>query len=345
MKTHSPRNERTKRRYVQYLKEVRGFGDVAIDQFAKAIDRFESYTKYTDFEKFHVEQVRGFKQHLYEQTGVRSKAPLSHATIYSTLNTLKAFFMWLAGQPGFKSRFSYGDWEYFNPSRTTASIAKAHRTPRGPTLDQIRRVLATMPAETDVQRRDRALFALIALTGSRVTAVVSLKLRDIDIDRRVLLQDGRSVRTKFRKTFDSWFFPLGDDIEAIVVGWLRFLTEEKQWGRDDPLFPATKIEVGPSGRFEATGLAREHWSGTGAIRAIFRDAFKRAGLPYFNPHSLRNTIVAFGSERGLTWQEMQAWAQNLGHDSLTTTFGSYGQVASHQQGELVRNAGKGNAAN
>lgn len=35
---------------------------------------------------------------------------------------------------------------------------------------------------------------------------------------------------------------------------------------------------------------------------------------------------------------MQAWAQNLGHTSLTTTFGSYGQVAPHQ-GELMRNAG------
>jgi hypothetical protein len=36
---------------------------------------------------------------------------------------------------------------------------------------------------------------------------------------------------------------------------------------------------------------------------------------------------------------MQAWAQNLGHASLTTTFGSYGQVAPHQQRKLVRNAG------
>jgi integrase len=340
MKTHSPENERIKRRYVQHLKEVRGFGDVAIDQFAKAIDRFETYTKFVCFENFHIEQVRGFKQHLYEQTGVRSKAPLSHATIYGTLNTLKAFFMWLAGRPGFKSRFSYGDWEYFNPSRATASIAKAHRTPRGPTLDQVRRVLAAMPTGTDVQRRDRALVALIALTAARVTAVVSLKLRDIDIDRRVLVQDARTVRTKFSKTFDSWFFPIGDDIEGIVMDWVRFLTEEKGWTLDDPVFPATKIEVGPSGHFEAAGLAREHWSGTGSIRAVFREAFKQAGVPYFNPHSLRNTIVAFGSQKNLTWQEMQAWAQNLGHKSLTTTFGSYGQVAPHQQGDLVRNAGR-----
>jgi hypothetical protein len=37
---------------------------------------------------------------------------------------------------------------------------------------------------------------------------------------------------------------------------------------------------------------------------------------------------------------MQTWAQNPGYESPTTTFGSYGKVATHDQGELVRNAGK-----
>jgi integrase len=120
---------------------------------------------------------------------------------------------------------------------------------------------------------------------------------------------------------------------------VRFLAKERGWSLDDPLFPATRIEVGPSGHFELSGLSKDHWRRTGPIRTVFRDAFKRAGVPYFNPHSFRNTIVALGCERNLTWQEMQAWAQNLGHTSLTTTFGSYGQVAPHQQGELVRNAG------
>ena len=155
----------------------------------------------------------------------------------------------------------------------------------------------------------------------------------------MLIQDARTVKTKFSKTFDTWFFPVGDDIESIVLDWLRFLTEEKQWALDDPLFPRPRSQWAPSGLFEPSGLAREHWSGTGPIRAIFRDAFKLAGLPYFNPHSFRNTIVAFASEKDLTLHEMQAWAQNLGHTSFTTTFGSYGQVPPHQQGDLVRNAG------
>jgi integrase len=338
-KSHSDSNERIKRLYVHHLKHKLGLGDVAVDQFSTAIHRFESYTKFTDFERFHREQVLGFKQHLQEQRGVRSGEPLSQATVYTTLNILKTFFMWLAAQPGFKSRFKYGDWEYFNPSRATAAVAKAHRTPRGPTLDEIRRVLAAMPNSKDTERRDRALVALMALTCARVAAVASLKLRHIDVERRVLHQDARGVTTKFRKTFDTWFFPIGKDIERIVADWVRFLAEERGWSLDDPLFPATKIEVGPTGHFEASGLSKDHWKGTGPIRTVFRDAFRRAGVPYFNPHSFRNTIIAVGCDRNLTWQEMQAWAQNLGHTSLTTTFGSYGQVAPHQQGQLVRNAG------
>jgi hypothetical protein len=126
------------------------------------------------------------------------------------------------------------------------------------------------------------------------------------------------------------------------VDWVRYLAEQKQFGPDDPLFPAPQMAVGASGHFEAVGLSREPWSTTGPVRAIFREAFERPGLPYFNPHSFRSTIVAFGREFcGNNCARMQAWAQNLGHESLTTTFGSYGKVGAYEQGELVRNAGKG----
>jgi hypothetical protein len=39
---------------------------------------------------------------------------------------------------------------------------------------------------------------------------------------------------------------------------------------------------------------RRHWSSAGPIRAIFKDAFAAAGLPYFNPHSFRKTLALLG---------------------------------------------------
>jgi site-specific recombinase XerD len=92
MQIHNPGNERIKRRYLTYLKETRGFSEHSLDQVAKAISRYEADTRFRDFRLFHIEQVKAFKQHLAEQRGARTKELLSHATIYSTLSALKAFF-------------------------------------------------------------------------------------------------------------------------------------------------------------------------------------------------------------------------------------------------------------
>ncbi len=116
---------------------------------------------------------------------------------------------------------------------------------------------------------------------------------------------------------------------------MKFLRDEKLWGSDDPLFPATRIELGPSRQFEATGLKRVHWSIATPIRKIFRDAFSNAGLQYFNPHSFRNTIVKLGQDIGKTPEHFKAWSQNLGHDKVLTTLLSYGEVACQRQGEIL----------
>jgi hypothetical protein len=83
------------------------------------------------------------------------------------------------------------------------------------------------------------------------------------------------------------FFPVGDHVRQIVVDWVGYLMKDKLWGPDDPVFPAKRVVVGAGRQFEAAGLDRKHWSNTTPIRAIFREAFTRAGLPYFNPHSFR----------------------------------------------------------
>ena len=98
MKTHNAQNERVKHTYFTYLREAKGMSEPSIDQTAKALSRFEAYTGHRDFKQFHRKQAEAFKQHLAGQRGQRTNEPLSKATIYSTLTTLKAFFVWLAGQ-------------------------------------------------------------------------------------------------------------------------------------------------------------------------------------------------------------------------------------------------------
>jgi integrase len=336
MKKHHPVNERIKRRYFAYLKEAKRHGEPMVDAVAKALSRFEAYTRYSDFKSFHWQQAVAFKRHLAEQKGQQSGENLSKATLFATLTQLKRFFQWLAREPGYKSRIHYADAEYFNLSDKDIRIATAKRQQRFPTVEQIKHVLSKMPVGNEIERRDRALLAFTLLTGARDSAIASLKLKHVDLVAGCVNQDAREVETKFSKTFTTFFFPVGKEVLEIVTEWVAYLRDEKLWGNDEPLFPATRVAQGPDRQFAAAGLARKHWSNASPIRAIFREAFATAGLPYFNPHSFRNTLVQLGEKVCKTPEQFKAWSQNLGHEKVLTTFLSYGEVTCQRQGEIMR---------
>ncbi|MCP3055856.1 tyrosine-type recombinase/integrase [Aurantimonas marianensis] len=316
----------------------------SVDQALAAIAGFEASTGWRDFARFHIERARKFKRQLEEDVNPKTGRPLAKATSYARLKAVGRFIHWLAGQQGYKSKISYSDADYFNPSANDARIATASREQRAPSVEQVRHVIASMPAGSDIEKRDRALIAFILLTGARDDAVASLSLKHVDMDRRLLDQDARTVRTKNRKTFPTWFFPIGDDIEAIVRDWKAYLGEALLFGPDDPLFPKTKIGLN-EGQFAPAGLERAHWSNADPIRRVFRESFEGAGLPYFNPHSLRKTLARLGERVCGSPEEFKAWSQNLGHDQVMTTLVSYGTVAPHRQEELIGKMRIGRQAN
>ncbi len=328
-------NERIKRKYFAYLKGPMRNSEPTVDAVAKALARFENYTKHKDFKTFRSEQATAFQKHLAGHKGQLSGEKLSKATLNSTFTALKKFFQWLSRESGY-TRVKHNDAEYFNLSDKDTRIATARREQKAPTLEQVKHVIASMPASTDIERRNRALVAFTLLTGARDSAIASMKLKHVDLIAGCVNQDAREVKTKFSKTFNTFFFPVGEEIRGIVAEWVAYLREEKLWGNDDPLFPATQIAPGAALQFEVVGLKRDHWSSASPIRTIFRDAFVSAGLPYFNPHSLRNTLVRLGQDVCKTPEQFKAWSQNLGHEKVLTTFTSYGEVACQRQGEIIR---------
>jgi integrase len=336
MTKHNAENERIKHKYFSYLKEAKRHSEPTVDAAAKALHRFETYTNFRSFKLFHSQQAVGFKNHLAKQKGARSAETLSKATLYATLTQLKRFFQWLAWQPGYKSRLQYSDAEYFNLSDKDIRVATAQREQRAPTLEQIKHVIAMMPGATPIERRNRALIAFTILTGGRDSAIASMKLKHVDLSECSVFQDARDVKTKFSKSFSTFFFPVGEEILAIVADWLRFLRSDMLWSGDDPLFPRTRVALNAERQFEVTGLDRAHWKDASPIRKIFREAFLGAELPYFNPHSFRNTLVLLGQDICRTPEAFKAWSQNLGHEKVLTTFINYGSVGRQRQGEIIK---------
>lgn len=337
MNNFNPENERIKREYFEYLKEAYQKSSSTIDNIKKSIARYEKFTEYKNFKSFNKEKAIVFKNNLLQTKAKQTGNTLSESTVLTTCRNLKSFFLWLRNQSGYKSKLNTDTIDFLNLPESYVRIATSIKVKEFPTIEQIKKVIYSMPDKTDIDKRNKALISFTLLSGLRDSAIASLKLKHIDIEKERIEQDPAEVKTKFSKLIYTFFFPVGDDIKKIFIDWINYLYKNKLFDNNAPVFPKTKLTQDKNQMFIADGLESAHWELANQIRDIFKNAFESAGLKYYSPHSFRNTLVNLGEKMCNTPEEFKAWSQNLGHEHVMTTFYSYGTVLTHRQGELIKN--------
>ena len=335
MRNVNEENERIKRDYLGYCRDALGEDRKTIDTKAAVLRDFELAMGVKPFKAFHIEWAARFKRHLENARNARTGKPLALTTRDARLRIVKGFVHWLASQQGFKSRISYADAEYFNNNAKDARAAHAERHIPYPSMEQCAHAFRLMPDGTEVERRDKAIFAFLMLTRCRDGAAASLRLKHIDLVDGHVFQDGREVKTKNSKTIDTWFFPVDAMYRDCFEGWVTYLREERLFGPDDALFPKSQIKA-IDGRFTNTGLAWDTYANAQHIITTIKDAFVAAGLHPFTPHSFRKTLGRLGDEICLTREAWKAWTQNLGHSNPATTERAYLPVSRDRQRELFK---------
>ncbi len=332
-KQPNEKNERLKRRFVDYRKYARQLSDKTLDRELAALERFDVWNGRQDFAKFHIEWAMGFRSHLEKVKGSTGK-PLSKSTARAIMATLREFTLWLSQQDGFRSRIRTSDAEYFNLSRRDEAEARAAPARPAPSVKQAKRAFEIMPDATPREMRDKAVFALLCLTGIRVGALISLRIRHVDLIEKSVTQNPREVATKFGKRIDTFFAKGFPEAEAALRAWITYLDEEALYGPDDPLFPATAIAPQSNTGFAVEGFDRRHWKSTEPVRKIVNGAFQAAKLDSFGPHAFRH-MHARQATKDCTVPELVAMAQNLGHTDVLTTLRSYGQISRERQRALI----------
>ena len=340
------KNEMTKREFFAFLKNSEQFSDNSIGSFEKALLYWEDFTKTDDFSSFDDKQAIAFRDWLKGKEKKGSKNPISLSYCYDILRYLRKFFEWLAQQP--KSKINATHIGYLNLSRKESQIATRARTVDAPTFEEVLQVLESINGETEVEKRDKALIALTLLTGARISAIASLRMKSFDKRRLILEQDPASgVKTKFSKMITTALFPMPDPKPlTYFLEWFDYLEQTRKFSSDDPLFPATKLEQGKENiSYYSSGVVEPiFWSNASPARKIFEKRFKGAGIPYFHPHTFRHLIVKEFIKTRLTEEEKKAISQNLGHTDVGTTFGSYGygKISTDRQTEIIRGIKFGN---
>ncbi len=334
MRKFNAQNERIKRAYLIFLREAEGQDETSLDKVAAALLDFEVSIGFKPFKSFHRDWATRYKRHLECRRNARTGKPLGVTTRDATLRLVKGFIKWLATQPGYKSRITYSDAAYFNNNARDARAAHSPRPAQYPSLEQCAHAFRRMPDGDDVERRDKAIFAFLMLTGARDGATASLRLGHIDLVEAKVFQDGREVRTKNGKTIETWFFPVEPMYRECFEAWVQYLRTERLHGPADALFPKVEIRV-RNGRFASAGLSREPYSNGQKINAAVKAAFRAANLHPFTAHSFRKTLAKYGDRVCGSLEEMKAWSRNLGHEHLATTVNSYIPVTRERQRELL----------
>lgn len=335
MQRQNPENERIKRKFFVHLEGPKGRDPKTIQKHADAISWFEKSTGHMSFKKFHIDQAVKFRKQLQASTNKRTGKPLSASTMDGQVRMLKAFFLWLSEQQGYKSRINHIDIDYFNLSRAERRIVHTTKRKQIATIAQCKRAFDLMPSATVIERRNKALFACFMLTGIRDGAMTTLPLSCVDLDEGLIYQDARLVKTKAAKTITSYFLTIDPIYEACFVEWVTYLQNDLLFGHDDPVFPRPNMTLGENG-FQVDGLSRDFYANAAKAREVVKSAFTNANLPPYAPHSLRATLTKWADKHFQTREGFKAFSQNIGHDSVVTTIGSYCPVDEERQGELIR---------
>lgn len=329
-------NERQKRAFFRYLKEAQGKSTETIKKYEQAVIIYEEFSKFQDFSKFSPERATRFKNWL--KIREVSEKPLSNSTYVAYLRYLREFFSWLAQQRGFKQAITRDAIDYLNPSRKEKNMSQDRGYRVYPSKQHVLDLVNSIHGNTEIDMRDRALFAFTLLSGMRIDSIRTLPLECFDLDQRLVFADPRKgVRTKFGKSMVISLMIFNDTLMECIKLWKSYL--DAKFKQSDPLFPRAKSFKEPDclSYSESTDVEPSFFESISSLHKIFKDRSDQIHLKYYSPHSYRHLAVSLALKYCKTGKEIKAISQNFGHEYVATTFMNYGNM---QQTELSEALGK-----
>lgn len=328
----NPKNEKMKRLFEKYCKYSKGYSEKSINLYLKAIYAYEELTKFECFSKFNDDKAIEFRESL-----INSENKRALSTVYDYLRYLKIFFIWLSNQQGYKKPINKEHIECLRLSREQTEMALTPQRERYPTLEIVQKVVHSMPVNTELDLRDRALISFTLLSGMRDNAIITLPIKCFDIDSLEVYHDVKGcVKSKFSKTHQTYLFPFDSRMLDYVINWYNYLVKEKLYSLDSPLFPRNKVEQAENSKsFTCKTFEPESWKTTLPITEIFKYRFEQACCEYYSPHTFRHLANHLTKKACRSIEEFQAVSQNFGHQHMGTTFSNYGKLPAYQVKEVI----------
>lgn len=275
------------RDHVEWL-AARGYARSTVRARERQLDRFVRWGRaegINEPEHFDLTRLEEYRLHLH-RTLRRDGAPLGWGSKVQMLLAIKGLFQWLTLTRRIPS----------NPAADVELPRRQHRLPRSVMgVQEVERLLAQPVLCTSIGLRDRAILELLYSTGIRRSECAGLNLRDLDLDRLiVLVRSGKGGRDRY--------VPMG----GRAVSWVERYVREVR-----PLHLRGPVD----GHLFLSRL-RSHLSSK-RIGDLVHRYLKRAGIARPGScHLLRHTTATLLLEGGADIRHIQ---EILGHAQLSTT--------------------------
>ncbi len=185
-----------------------------------------------------------------------------------------------------------------NPAELVSTPRRGSKLPSVLSAREASRLLDTIPAHSELELRDRAMFELAYSSGLRAEELVSLEVADLDHDGEQVRVEGKGRKTRF--------VPVGEPALAALRTYLE--RGRTELARRAPVGEAAEtLFLSRSGKRLSTSDVRRRLRGWTVKAGTAADA---------TPHSLRHSFATHLLDGGA---DLRAIQEMLGHASVSST--------------------------
>lgn len=248
---------------------------------ASEVDRGDRWGRVLDPVEIDAMMVRAFLADL-QASGI------GRSSIARKLATLRSFFRYLCREGVLQA----------NPAKLVSTPKLPKRLPSRLSVDEVDRLLAPSAGRDAAGTRDLAILELFYASGIRLSELVGLDVRDLDLREGFVKVKGKGNRERI--------VPVGSKAAAALRRYQdqrqELIVTSRRGGMDQHALFVNRL----GGRLSARGIAR-----------ILLNQLIRSGLgPKITPHGLRHSYATHLLEAGA---DLRAIQELLGHSRLSTT--------------------------
>lgn len=261
--------------YLNWLEIERGLSKNTLEAYKNDLIGFFDYFQ-------NVENLDEIKRNNFsEYTMFLASNNISSSSITRKLASIKGFFKYISANREIKS----------NPALSITSPKIPKRLPKVISLDEIKTIL-----KNNMTIKEKAVFELLYATGLRVSELVNLEVKNIDLKNNLIKTTGKGSKERF--------VPVGKKAKAALNEYLkqRELILKTGFGSNHK---ENSIFINDNGK----KITRQ-W--------VYNFIKKQGELihKHISPHTIRHSFATHLLENGA---DLRAVQELLGHSSVVTT--------------------------